>query len=151
MAYGASTRAEYVAQVDPICQAGFVKEKAVNRSFKKRAKRLHKHGIDTTEPTKPVLRIAVRLFDRIARIARAVNSQILVIPPAPGDEAIISQWLQLRGEATDLTQRSIHVFAHGKERRFKQLIGRSFNRRLDAEEIVQDFGFKHCVQFLADS
>jgi hypothetical protein len=150
-AYAASTRAEYVAQVDPICRAGHSKEKTVVRSLKKRARQLQKRGIDTSQPTKPVIRIAVRYYDRIAAIQRDVNGQISLITPAPGDEATISQWLRERGEYTDLFNRSFHVFAHGKRtKRFKQLIGRAFRHELDGEELVGDFGFQYCTPFLAN-
>jgi hypothetical protein len=144
-AHAASTRAEYVAQVDPICQGGISKEKAAYRALRKDADRLKKRGIDTSSPTKPVVRLARRYSARVVPIARSIHHRILLVTPAPGDEAAVSQWLQGLEEATDLFERAFDAFAHRNVHRYKQLLTKSSYRRLNADGFVQDFGFKYCA------
>jgi hypothetical protein len=149
-AYAAATRAEYVARVDPICRAANPKENAVVRALERRVKQLHRHGVDTETPAKRVIRIAVRYYDRLAEIQRDENAKIAMVTPAPGDESIVAEWLQARTAASDFFQRGVHVFAHGRERRGKKLIGISFKREFKAELLVQDFGFKSCAHVAAE-
>jgi hypothetical protein len=144
-ALAASTRAEYVAQTDPICQAGNSREKTVLRSLKKSVGELRKRGIDTTEPTKPVVHVARRYYGRLVSIARNVIGEISLVAPAPGDEGTVSQWLQLSGQSVDLFQRGIDAFAHGKSHRYKQLMTKSSYRRGNADYLVRDFGFRYCA------
>src|SRR5215813_7323572 len=85
-AYAAATRAEYVAQVDPICRAANPKQNALLKALERRIKQLHRHGVDTETPAKRVIRIALRYYDRLAEIQRGENAQIAIVTPAPGDE-----------------------------------------------------------------
>jgi hypothetical protein len=142
----AATRAEYVAQVDPICQAGRAREKAAARSFKKRVRLLKERGVDLDEPTKRGNRLVVAFYDRIARIYKNVDGQISAVVPAPGDEAIISEWLKRRERPPDLLERAVHAFARGKEKRSSQLFTKAFRAGLFSQIPVQDFGFKSCVE-----
>ena len=150
-AYAASTRAEYVAQVEPICQTERSQEKAAFRSFKKRIGPITKRegGFDSEKPPKVVIRIAKRYYDQLVAIQRATNTQISSVPPPPGDEMAISQWLQLRGRSTDLLERATRAAVHGKTPRALKLFARSFNSEADAELTVRDFGFKACTPYLA--
>jgi hypothetical protein len=145
-AQAASTRAEYVAQVDPICQTAATKQSAVIRSLKKFARQLKQRGIDTEEPTKQVIRIAVRGYNRIALIARNAVAQISAIAPAPGDETTVSAWFRRLSLQIDLFQRAIRAFAHQKVHRYKQLMYKSSIRGLEADDLVREFGFRHCVE-----
>jgi hypothetical protein len=150
-AYAAATRAEYVAQTDPICRAALAKEQALARSLDRRVRQLEKRGVDTGASSKQVVRIFVRYFDQLAEIQRNENLQISMVTPAPGDESIVAQWLQKRQEASDLFQRGVQVFAHGKERFSKKLVGMAAKRGFLAEELVQDFGFRSCDEIPAQN
>jgi hypothetical protein len=143
-ANAATTRAEYVAQVDPICHAADTRMSAVIRSLKKSAKQLKQRGIDTEEPTKPVVRVAVRGYNRIALIARNAFTQISVVTAAPGDETTVSAWLRQLSREIDRFQRAIHAFAHRKVHRYKQLMYKSSLSGLEADVLVRDFGFQYC-------
>jgi hypothetical protein len=150
-AYGAATRAEYVAQVDPICQAGKTKLKRESRKYGHRIRALRKQGIDTEKPTKRVLRLAVRFYDRVARIQRSANQQIAAVPPAPGDEQLVAEWLRLRSKRIKLTNRAIHAYARSrKAHQFRRLMGRANTAEVNAESLVADFHFQHCTPLLAD-
>jgi hypothetical protein len=106
-AHGASSRAEYVAQADPICQAGSAQEHAAFKSYVKSVKRYdkHHHG-DPYRPSKKAIRLVVRHYSRVLAIERSMNSQLSSISAAPGDEAAVNKWLQLRSQAADLLERT---------------------------------------------
>ena len=149
-AYAAATRAEYVAQVDPICRAANPKETGLLKALERRIKQLHRHGVDTETPAKRVIRIAIRYYDRLAQLQRDQNDQIAMVAPGPGDESLVAEWLQTRTAASDFFQRGVHLFAQGRERRGKKLIGISFKREFKAELLVQGFGFKSCAHIAAE-
>jgi hypothetical protein len=147
-ASAATTRAEYVAQVDPICQVEQAQEKAVLGPATRRVRRLEDRGLDPLKPAKPIARIIVHGYDRLAAIQRDADSRIASIPPAPGDEAVVSSWLQQRATFTELFQRSAHVLAHGHRRLFFRLLFKALGVQQTAEESIQDFGFGSCVQIV---
>jgi hypothetical protein len=141
-----STRAEYVAQVDPICKAARSQEKDATRSFKRQVRRLRERGVNPEEPTKQTVRLGVAFYNRILRITQRRESQISVVIPAPGDEEARVQWLQARGKAIDLFQRGVHAFARGKEQRSSGLLTAASEVWFMAQFLVEDFGFRYCVE-----
>lgn len=66
-ASAATTRAEYVAQVDPICQASKPRLTHEVRSYERRIRHLIQHGLDPDRPTKQALRVVVRFYDQHRR------------------------------------------------------------------------------------
>jgi hypothetical protein len=147
-AWAATSRAEYVAQVDPICQQERASQKAVIRSFTKQVKTLEKRGFDPQKPSKPIGRVVIRGYDRLAMIQRAADSQIGGVIPAPGDEAITASWLQKRATFTQLFRRAGHVFAHQKRRSGLRLFVRALNTEGHAAALIGQFGFVYCVQIV---
>jgi hypothetical protein len=147
-AHGASTRAEYVAQVDPICKSELRTEKAVIRPAKKRYDRLVKRGLDPDKPSKPIGRLVIRVYDHLAQIQREADSQIATVPPAPGDESTVTTWLQDRAAFTRQFKQAGHAFGHQKLRRFYRLILGAYEHDERAEELIQDFGFSSCTDIL---
>jgi hypothetical protein len=146
-AYGAATRAEYVAQTDPICRVGGVQEQAAFKSYTKSIKRYLKHHpeLDPDRPSNGVVRLVVRHYGRVLSIERRVNSELSPISPAPGDEAAVADWLRLRTQSADLLDRTVHAF-HG--RKFKlgiRFYVKSIDRKLRAEAPIGDFGFQYCA------
>jgi hypothetical protein len=145
-AFASSTRAEYVAQVDPICQKAHLAEKREARRFKRQIRHLIRKGLDLDHPTKAALHALVGFADRAARIARGAFGQIAAVPPAPGDEATVTEWLRLRSKATNYFHRAYHAFARNqKPHQFRRLLGKSDSAGLDADSLVQDWGFEHCA------
>jgi hypothetical protein len=144
VAHAAATRAEYVAQVDPICHAAEKKESRAVRSLKKAAKRLRDRGIDTEELTKPVIRLGAHFYRQGAHRVRATNTQIAAVPAAPGDESIVALWLQKRRAVSDFLGRGARAFAHAKRRQVRKQISQAFKREFAAETVVRDFGFRYC-------
>jgi hypothetical protein len=150
-AYGASSRAEYVAQADPICQAGSAQEHAAVKSYVKSVKRYdkHHHG-DPYRPSKKAIRLVVRHYSRVLAIERSMNSQLSSISAAPGDEAAVNKWLQLRSQAADLLERTIHAVHHRKVKLSIRLYLKSLRRTLLAQIPISDFGFRYCSRTPAD-
>jgi hypothetical protein len=142
-ASAASTRAEYVAQVDPICHGIEVKEIAATRIFKRRIRHLHVRPVDLE--SKPVRRAAVRFYRSVLRSFRSGFDQIAAVPPAPGDEAVVSAWLQGLRKFERRFQRVIPLVARGEERKAGRALSRAFKVAGQADLRVQDFGFQHCA------
>jgi hypothetical protein len=149
-ARAATTRAEYVAQVDPICQAGQAQEAAalqpVLRAFK-RAQRHHK--LDTKKGQKKAARLFRGYFEQLAAIEHQVNNQIAEVPPAPDDVSLIQVWLRARTELVDLEGR---LFASKPKLGRKGLV-QFFTgfltlaaRQLEVADLIRDFGFQYCDQ-----
>jgi hypothetical protein len=147
-AYAASTRAEYVAQVDPICQIEQGRAKAAHRSYKNRIRPFLKSHVEPLP--KAAVRIYVRYEDEVVRIRRSADTQILTIPPASGDEDTVSQWLRLRGAATTFLKRSTQAVSEGNSERAGQLFTKANDREFKAEILVQDFGFNYCTPFISN-
>jgi hypothetical protein len=141
-AYAASTRAEYVAQVDPICQAAHIKGKAAAHSFKARIRQLRNRGIDPEG--KAGIRAAVQFYGRVVRVERSAINEIARVPPAPGDEELISQWLRKLTQVDVRLQHFIRLLPQGEERKARRAISRAFEAGFRADNLVQDFGFKYC-------
>jgi hypothetical protein len=148
-ASAASTRAEYVAQADPICQAGQAQEAAAAVPLARAIKRAKKHHV--LKPSKKKLnrkvnRLFVRFFQQVVAIEHSVNDQIATIPPAPDDVSLIQVWLRARNELLDLEARlfASQTFRDASLKKvlgdFVRLIGLSY----ETTDIVRDFGFQYC-------
>jgi hypothetical protein len=163
----ASTRAEYIAQAEPICLAADQQaeraQKRVLRRLKKKAARVRKKfeargSVPIEEPSKKELRkLASGLAVFFAKLIAPANlafdqatAQLRAIPPAPGDEAAVSTWLAGRTEFSRLNYIAIRGGRNGKFKRF-------FISTLKADEAlrkgqapVNAFGFQHCFVELPD-
>jgi hypothetical protein len=142
----ASTRAEYVAQADPICQAGQAQERVAFKSYAKSIKRYlkdHPHP-EPNRPSKAVTRLVLRHYSLILSVNRSVNSQLSSINPAAGDETAVAEWLQLRTQSADLLDRTVHAFHNRKVELAIRFYVNSIRRELQAELPIRDFGFQYC-------
>ncbi len=149
-ANAATTRAEYVARVDPICQAGLAQEGAAGKPLAKKLKRLDRQlkkshsrkarrRIDRREG-----RLLTRYFDFVATVEQGVNAQIAAIPPAIEDTSLIQVWLRARSEEIVAIQRAMRSLTKGD---FLGGFGLLLDLQVKAEEaadLVRDFGFRYC-------
>ncbi len=96
-ANAASTRAEYVAQVDPICQS-FVapNDKAIHAWFKneKLLDRVATKG--TLQQFVAQTKRLARSIQRVARIKANLTNQIAIVPPPTEDFATVATWVNYR-------------------------------------------------------
>ncbi len=132
-AQAAATRAEYVAQVDPIC-LDYAKPaiKAFAAYFKAGARK-----------RKPSARPTARFLSQISRAYGNLTERIATVPAAPGDEAIVSTWLGRRAEVVVNLGRARRAARHGKLKRSDRLAGRAgFGA---ASQVVSEFGFDYCA------
>ena len=147
-AYGASTRAEYVAQVDPICQTAAKPEAKAYYGQVRANRKLYlqiQAGVPRRRAYEHYFRRAVRFIRRRERVYSGETTQISAVPPAPGDEQVVGQWLQKRVESAELLDRAI-VAAH--RRKFSNMAGfEDFAgaAEADGENFVADFGFRYCT------
>jgi hypothetical protein len=144
-ASAASTRAEYIAQVDPICTSYAAPLGNAFKAYHKNFKALNHNAKSGT--FKAFLRSLRRTASSLVTIgglhANMIN-QIAAVPPAPGDEGTITSWLN----ALRLEQSS-EVGAASALRRGK--FGQFFNK-LDqadgavnaADNAIRGFGFTAC-------
>jgi hypothetical protein len=148
-ASAATTRAEFVAQVDPICQNGQAQGAIAAQPMLKAAKRDKRRG--SRKAAKKLDRAMRTYFTQSAAIQKAVNTQIATVPPAPDDVSLVQVWLRARGELIDNeTQLFTHKFRSKGDlkgfARFFTLIFQMASREFEVADIVRDFGFQYCSQ-----
>jgi hypothetical protein len=144
----ASTRADYIAQVDPICQS-FVGPMgaawgAFDRAFKRTTRAARKGTL------KAFLRGTKReagSLNQLAGTRTSMIDQIAVVPPAGADVGAIAVWLDhLRQEV---------AFERSAASAVRKLqIGKYFNRLKQADtaenaghQAIAGFGFQVCGNF----
>jgi hypothetical protein len=69
--------------------------------------------------------------------------QLGLIPPAPGDEAAVTGWLNALVDYKRQIDRSIRILRHGKLRKGTNVTVRAA-RAVQANSPVQDWGFLYC-------
>ena len=146
-AAAATTRAEWVAQVDPICQNGQAQEAVAAQPLLRAAKRAKKHRNRKT--TRKLNRAVLVYFAQFANIERAVNTQIASVPTASEDVSLIQVWLRARGEVLDSETQIFNTnFNKGKGLKgfvkFFTLFGEILFRQQEVADLVRDFGFQYC-------
>src|SRR3954447_10826435 len=95
----ASTRAEYIAQVDPICQSFVAPIDGAFRSYHRAFKAMNKRAKSGTVKAfiRSIKRTA-RTIDAIGNLHLAMISQISAVPPPSADEPTIRAWLTALGQ-----------------------------------------------------
>ncbi len=145
-ASAATTRADWVAQVDPICQNGLAQEVVAVQPLLRAAKRAKKHR--GRKANRRVQRRLVAYIFQYTNIERAVNAQIATVPPAPDDVSLVQVWLRARGELLDTETRLFVQPASGKGlkglAKAFNLIFELVGREYEVSDVVRDFGFQYC-------
>jgi hypothetical protein len=149
-ASAAASRTEYVAQVDPICQAGQVQEFAAAQPVLRASKRAQKHHkLRNPKVEKRLARQFARYFSQYAAIEHQVNDQIAAVPPTPDDVSLIQVWLRARNELLDLENRLFGSLGHPNRIKNPFKIFNSFfelaARDFEVADLVRDFGFQYCT------
>jgi hypothetical protein len=126
-ASAASTRAEYVAQVNPICASANSQARALWETFFKTTDRLEKtakklHGKKRIRVQRRLDELFYRLDDQVLAVYSGALAQLKLIPPAPGDEALVAEWLATRQALQDLSAKSNALF-----QRIDRLFTRGFH------------------------
>jgi hypothetical protein len=134
-AQAASTRGEYIAQVDPICANA-------NARFSKATRGVN-HNLQNGK-----WRAAARKIDRgMAIFSEAVNQIVLVTPPAE-DTALIDQWIAMLRSQVPLAKRVTILLRRGvRARRVNRAIDRLFDVSDQTKALVSGYGFVSCNDF----
>lgn len=147
----ASTRGEYLAQVEPICQQANEQAKRQAQRINRALKKSLKKASTQEKNDKPGLVVAdvfvlavIKLVGPENRLFEQTTAQIAAIPPAPGDQAVVSAWLAGRTESTELTWDALRAGKHRKPNRMFALLDASTQALRKAQQPVQAFGLNHC-------
>jgi hypothetical protein len=158
-ASAATTRAEYVAQVDQICSqsphdSGRLGPKLKNLFSPNAPSPMPLPG--GPEPTdKQIHRSLNRFINRLARVLASFNrtfssttEQIALIPPAPGDEAAVAQWISGLRQYAVYTASSLRALRHHKPRAALAFQGLAIDALDSGGTAVQGFGISVCTTSL---
>jgi hypothetical protein len=155
-AQAAATRAEYVAQAEPLC-------KAASKSLVKPGKKFVKGLKKATPKHKPpngskaakkyarqVFRVAGGFYLVFGRVVSGLQKQLVAIPPPAPDAAVLNQWLGSMSLAAG-TMTDIATGLRSKSLR-KALIAADQIDQIDkqlkaTDHIVSGFGFQQCLFF----
>lgn len=147
-AQGAATRAEYVAQVDPICQAAAKPEGKLVTAYLKAFARLGKgvaNGGSAKQATKRLVAKSARLMRRIVTIEQGVTTQIDAVSPPPSDAGTVAIWLEKRKVAEQTVLSGIRALKHRKIASFDARLDRAAAIDREGRILVADFGFQFCA------
>jgi hypothetical protein len=142
-AQGASTRAEYVAQVDPICHAAELKGERL-------AKKHHLPRVIDLEDLrsgdrKSQLIVARQIALSNRKVVKPFIATVSTIPPPPGDEAIITEWIGAYRFFTRNADKAVRSIHKGKPRRAYHLFLATVSPILETGEALEPWGFRHCT------
>jgi hypothetical protein len=128
----ATTRAEYIAQVDPICAATLTREKQT----------LGGVGGDLRHGR---TKQAARKFARTNKVFGNAVDQVATVSPPPADAALIGQWIAMLRAQLPRAQHVVKVLRQDApsgviNRALKRLYGLSGR----TQALVRDYGFTSC-------
>jgi ribosome-associated translation inhibitor RaiA len=110
-AFATTDRADYAAQVNPICAAGNREQKQLYDSFEATENSLERRARKARGKKRRRLESrSEALFDQLPAQSIAIGEATLVrlrqVPPAPGDESLVSDWLTGRETLFGLIRQS---------------------------------------------
>jgi len=132
VAHASSTRAEYIAQADPICQGT---EAAERRALgpKGTVLRLLKHG--------RYKEAARRYRNNTAAFAAGIE-QLGALEPPPADAQLIGTWVQMLRKQIPVANRATAAMARGRP--IDKFLRRLGSMNADTHSRVATFGFQYC-------
>jgi hypothetical protein len=141
-ARAASTRAEYVAQVDPICHAADLKGKRAAK--KHHLPRVIDLGDLQLGERDAQLTVAKQLALN-NKVIRPFIAQVAAVPPPPGDEGVISKFIADLHSYTVHGDKAVRAIRHGKPHRAYHLIVAALGPLVEDNENLKPFGFQYCT------
>jgi predicted nucleic acid-binding Zn-ribbon protein len=121
-------RADYDAQVNPICAATNSQAKALYASFEQMERALDRradkaHGKKRRRLEDRADALFSQLDDQNLAIYSAEFAQLKLVAPAPGDESLVAQWLGVQQTLFDLSAQISAL-----EQRQARLFGKNFRK-----------------------
>jgi hypothetical protein len=144
-AEAAATRAEYVAQVDPICKSF---ESPLATSFAT-------YSADYKRLLRTAKKGRIKAFVRAARAtAAALNvlsglhtnlaAQIQTVPPPTADAAVVFTWLNALRQEGSLATAAATALLHAKFKAFNSYLGQADAALAAGKNAIAGFGFATC-------
>ena len=130
-ANGVATRAEYIAQVDPICQATIDAQRQAAGPKGFVGPLNHGH-----------YKAAGRSLRRVFAAFGPGVEQVAAIAPAVADSQLIGTWVQDLGAQVPLGNRVAGLLVHNRLPR--KLLGRLEKMNPSTQAVVANFGFHSC-------
>ncbi len=155
----ATTRAEYVAQVDQICSqsprsSGRLGPKIKSLFSPNASSPLPLPGA-AEQTKKQIHRSLNRFINRLTRLLAGFNrafgstaEQLALIPPAPGDEAAVAQWIAGLRQYALYTAEDLRALRHHKPRAALALQALAIDALNSGGAAVQGFGIGVCTTSL---
>jgi putative hemolysin len=132
-AHAAATRAEYIAQADPICAQAYAEAQPLwARSAVDQAKGRYKKA-------------ARELLSSTAVTEGMVLNLAALQPPAE-DVPLIDSWLKAQRDVNSLSRQQATALKHRKAKRAKNLGARVISAAEAARVVVANYGFAYCNQ-----
>jgi ABC-type glutathione transport system ATPase component len=125
------TRAEYVEQVETICQA----RTQANKTVLHNVNDLMQRG---------QLKAAARRFKRAAVALKGAIKQVAQVPRPVADQARLAHWLRYGKEGDGLLRRIAKSLSEGERHRVQGMARRLLTTAKRGNAIVVGFGFKYC-------
>jgi hypothetical protein len=141
----ASTRAEYVAQVDPICQSfeGQLDGAfgALNTNFKRmvRAAKARKG-----KPFIRGIRRTVSSLNGLAGVHENLSAQIAAVPPGAADSGTVGSWLNYLREEAGFERGAAVSLGVFKFRQFQSQLRQADQALRSGQVAIAGFGFQVC-------
>jgi hypothetical protein len=146
-AQAATSRAEYIAQVDPICQSVMPSLDqtwaAYNRNYKHWIRQAT-HG--TLKAWVKQTRRTAAALNRLNQVEISLTNQLAAIPPAPGDEAVIGTWLSYRRQSDGLGMAAAVALNHIQVSKFFKLARQADKAAYAGVQVAETVGFQVCDQ-----
>ena len=144
-AHAASTHAEYIAQVDPICQT-FVRPenkaaKAYYKNYKEWVRRLSK---GTLKGWVRQTKRTGRSLRRFIQIDANLTDQIAAVPAPAEDAETVGTWLDYRNKAERYAYSAANAFLAFKFERFYKQLARANKATARGIRTISGFGFQVC-------
>jgi hypothetical protein len=143
-AHAASTRADYAAQVNPICASATAQDQQLTARSEEELRRIHQalKKVEGRKREKLLARdrkLSSALPDQHLRIRYSELARLRAVPAAPGDEGLVATWLDGRKQSLDLTSK-VNSIDRRVERLFKRFRTRDIDElnRLDRKVRVLD-------------
>ena len=128
----AATRAEYIAQADPICASELA---ATKRTF----------GGVAGDLRNGRFKQAASKFRRTTRVFKKGVAGVAAIPPPATDAALLSQWVQMLRDQIPPAKRVANLLGHNaRPGRINNALAHLFRLSDQTQFLVKDYGFTSC-------
>jgi hypothetical protein len=144
-ASAASTRAEYISQVDPICTSYAAPLGNAFKAYHKNFKALNKNAKSGTfKAFLRSLRATAASLTTIAGLHANMINQIAAVPPVPADQGTITAWLNALRLEQSSEVGAAGSLRHGKFKAFFNKLDQADGAVNAAGNAIQGFGFTVC-------